>query len=282
MPPMSRVAPLLGFALTAAAVVGNAALIAANITGLMQANRLLDRSGDLVNELEHARSLLRDAASAGRGQLLTGDASELRRLDAAADELGRCLRQLAELAADDPAQVRRVADLRHAFDVRLDALRRLGPAGQMPRADALANQRAMEEAERRVAEVWDAADDTIVARLAARDGAVARAGFDLAIVTGLALLLLATAWLLSRRELAARQRATDAERAAREAAQAASRAKDRMLAVVGHELRTPLTPILMEVTTLLRRDEYRGLRPALEAIRGHIELEVRLVDDLID
>jgi two-component system CheB/CheR fusion protein len=282
MPGMSRLATPLGFLLTAAMVVANAALIASNIAGIMQANRRLDRSGDLINELEHARSLLRDAESARRGDLLTGSTAESSRFEAATGELQRGMEGLSELVADDPPQMRRVAQLRQAVSVRLDSLRSLRPGIPAPESEATSSRHAMAEAERAVDEIWDAADDTIEARLASRDAAVVRAGVELAVFTGLALLLLAMVWLVSHREIMMRQRASEAERDAREAAQAANQAKDRMLAVIGHELRTPLAPVLMEVTSLLRREDYKELRPTLETIRGHLQLEVRLVEDLID
>jgi PAS domain S-box-containing protein len=78
------------------------------------------------------------------------------------------------------------------------------------------------------------------------------------------------------------KRAHEAQRQAKEAAEAASRAKDRFLAVLGHELRTPLTPVLMAVSALLEGDEVPGLRPTLEMILRNVELEARLIDDLLD
>ncbi|HEX2973122.1 MAG TPA: PAS domain S-box protein [Tepidisphaeraceae bacterium] len=73
------------------------------------------------------------------------------------------------------------------------------------------------------------------------------------------------------------------ERVAREQAEAANRAKDQFLAVVSHELRTPLTPVLTMVE-LLKQDpslpeEARG---DLEVIHRNVQIETRLIDDLLD
>lgn len=67
----------------------------------------------------------------------------------------------------------------------------------------------------------------------------------------------------------------------REAAEAASQAKNEFLAMLGHELRNPLAPIL----TALQLLKLRGVA-AVEHERGVIERQVRhlvrLVDDLLD
>jgi two-component system, chemotaxis family, CheB/CheR fusion protein len=71
--------------------------------------------------------------------------------------------------------------------------------------------------------------------------------------------------------------------AAKEAAEAANEAKDQFLATLSHELRTPLTPVLAVVANL---EEDQRVPPETRAdlamIRRNVELEARLIDDLLD
>jgi CheY-like chemotaxis protein len=73
------------------------------------------------------------------------------------------------------------------------------------------------------------------------------------------------------------------EQSARAEAEAANQAKDRFLATLSHELRTPLTPVLVTVTAMLDDPSTPGFfRPVLEMIRRNVDLEARLIDDLVD
>jgi PAS domain S-box-containing protein len=64
---------------------------------------------------------------------------------------------------------------------------------------------------------------------------------------------------------------------------AADRAKTRFLAMLSHELRTPLNPVMVTVQVLEGdRTLSPELRESVAMIRRNVELEMRLIDDLLD
>jgi len=65
--------------------------------------------------------------------------------------------------------------------------------------------------------------------------------------------------------------------------QQASRAKDHFLAALSHELRTPLTPVLMCAASLEHEEALAPeFREQASMMRRNVELEARLIDDLLD
>jgi len=70
---------------------------------------------------------------------------------------------------------------------------------------------------------------------------------------------------------------------AKEDAEAANLAKDNFLAALSHELRTPLTPVLVTLTSWEQSREIpESLRDEIQTLRRCVELEARLIDDLLD
>ena len=117
--------------------------------------------------------------------------------------------------------------------------------------------------------------------------AVLNAGrYDLGFYAGRIYGLAASAFLLcvlifEHSALYARLVANAGEREARLQAEAANRAKDQFLAILGHELRNPLAPIV-NVLALMRVRDTGAFAHEREVLERQVTQLVRLVDDLLD
>ena len=80
-----------------------------------------------------------------------------------------------------------------------------------------------------------------------------------------------------------RDLANEGARRAQEDAERANRAKDKFLANLSHELRTPLAPVLMCASALEHECSIEPeFRQQLGMMPRNVELEARLIDDLLD
>ena len=84
-------------------------------------------------------------------------------------------------------------------------------------------------------------------------------------------------------EITEQRRIENTLRRAKTEAEQANRSKDRFLAALSHELRTPLNPALLIASEAAQNPELPdAARRAFETVRKNIDLEARLIDDLLD
>jgi signal transduction histidine kinase/CheY-like chemotaxis protein len=116
-------------------------------------------------------------------------------------------------------------------------------------------------------------------------GAITTTWHEIASVSSYAAIGIGVAWLTATRRQAEddRQALLAREQASRASAEAANRAKDEFIAVLGHEFRNPLSAIVGAVHLLDRLDPHEErTRHAREVIARQARNITRLVEDLLE
>lgn len=83
-------------------------------------------------------------------------------------------------------------------------------------------------------------------------------------------------------DLTGRRQLEESLEQAKRSAEEANRAKDEFIAVLSHELRSPLTPIMIALDGLDFEVQSDNAKMFTDMIRRNLDLELRLIDDLLD
>ena len=278
---------------TVAALAANAVLTVGHLDRLVEGQREMRRSDQVLTELARVEATLGAAEAAQRRFLLARGTTSLAPLEAGRTVLAIQLDRLAELTRGDGRQAERVARLSLAARRRLALLNegvrlyRQAGAAELPREDP-----AERETASAVRDALDGLEASERRTLAAREAATARsrfaAGAAALAATLLGFCLVLVGLLLLRRELVADAAATAALEEANAALRDADRRKDEFLASLAHELRNPLAAMRNAVELLDapegggdgRARERRGL--ARSVLRRQLAHLTHLVDDLLD
>src|SRR5215207_1430037 len=203
---------LLAFVLTLAVFIGNAWFAIVNTRALVENEQRVVHTHEVLRQIEATLSTVRDAETAQRGYLLTGDESYLEGYRAAAARTAGDLPRLRELTRDDPAQQSRLdaldQQMARKFDLMAAAVeerRNRGLRGVVGRSPG--GKAAMDEIR---AVLTDMADDERVRLVARSDAAKVSAAWALlsfALATALALVAVVWEFNAVRRDFRRRERA---------------------------------------------------------------------------
>ncbi|QNA89390.1 histidine kinase [Massilia sp. Dwa41.01b] len=100
-------------------LVANGVSLLRNLEGLKAANSLQDQTTKVADELQHLNLLVTDAESNLRGYFLSGAPTYLSSVQGAPDQIDKQLRKVGTLLADNPAQLKNLAQLRLAVERQL-------------------------------------------------------------------------------------------------------------------------------------------------------------------
>ena len=166
---------------------------------LLDANRMVAHTHEVIEAREHVLSVLKDAETGQRGFLLTGEDKYLEPYNAATREVQRDIDKLAKLTLDTAQQenlqqVRKLADAKLAELRKTIQLRRKsGLQAALPIILTDRGKKIMDDLRGVVAEMKDREQQLLDARNAAADAAASRTLWAVAVWMPIALLVLAIA-----------------------------------------------------------------------------------------
>ncbi len=208
-----------GYFLVLALLTANGVVTWLNLRTIVEADRWIDHTREVVIELERAFSTLKDAETGQRGYLLTGEDESLQPFRTASARMDGILDRLATLTADNRSQQDRIVVLRRLASEKMEKLGEtitLRDEGDAEAALAVVRthrgHRVMERARQVVVAMAEEEDRLLRERTAWSNSATRRTYASFAVATGMALILLAGVFLLKRREDVEQERNAEAIR----------------------------------------------------------------------
>jgi signal transduction histidine kinase/AmiR/NasT family two-component response regulator len=235
-----------------------------------------------VLEADEILTTLMDAEIGQRGYLVTEDEKFLEPYNAALARAGRINAKLDDLRDNTPSSAAQIAHLRELIALRLAILTdtvALAKSGN--RSEAIARDKTghgkavMDQIRLEIAKVIAERNAVLLEQsvLQHKIAVVVRVTESI----GLLLLILTGVIVLRQTQLA-----IATQRRAREAADAANRAKSSFLASMSHELRTPMTGIIGMCDLLLMGEQSAEDRQVTRILARSAETLLALLNDILD
>lgn len=230
---------------------------------------------DVIVQAERLLSALEDAETGQRGFVITGDGRYLDPYESARSRLQGEIDRLRELK-NATVPISELDAIQALVRTKLDelgetiALRRSGGfEAAAARLRQGAGKETMNELRKRVGAVRDQQEDLIRIEGGQIEAATTLRTLVFLLCGLMNLFFIVWAYRRIRQALDERE--------------AANAAKDHFLAMLSHELRTPLSPVLATLNLWEVSDELpAGMKSDVQMLRRNVELEARIIDDLLD
>src|ERR1700761_3120998 len=115
----------IGFGLSLLLLVITSVASYSSINNLLDQSQWVDHTDSVLIKIDRIQSLLRNAESGQRGDLLTGDTTFLRALNNAQAQIGAAVDSIQEMTADNPEQMVNIKELRAVVFTPLPLLQKV-------------------------------------------------------------------------------------------------------------------------------------------------------------
>ena len=278
----------VGFGLVLAFLLVNTAISLFNLYRVIDNNRSVAHTHEVLAELENTLSAMQDVESGQRGYVITGEEPYLEPYKAAVAGLQGHLKRLRVLIVA-PSVRQHLPVLEREINERLaistqavilrrgqgfEAARRLIRTGR--------GKREMDKLRRTIALMKNTEDGLLRQRDAESQASTRRAFLTFALAALLNLGLLSLVHYMLRCDTAQRERVAVEVGQAKETAEAANHAKSTFLASMSHELRTPMNAITGMTGLLLHTNLTSEQRDYAQTVGSSADILLSIINDILD
>lgn len=300
----------IGFGLALVLLLVISVVAHRNTRRLIETNRWVTHSEEVLTTLEAALSQIKDAETGQRGYVITGEERYLEPYHAAVGVVDQTLQKLRQLTVDNPSQQQRLAALEPLVKQRLafakEAIDARKTTGFTAATQVILTEREKIFMDQIRIEIDDMkSEEQALLKQRSKEAEISVRTALRTITAGsiMALLFVGLASVAIRRDLDERRQTEEELRAlnteldhrvdertaelavAKEQAEAADRLKSAFLATMSHELRTPLNSII-GFTGIIRQGLAGPLTAEqtkqLDMIRGSARHLLNLINDVLD